>query len=156
MMAYMEANPLEYGELIQLALADKQPYSWRAAWLLSNCMEKDDKRVKSFIPQIINRLPTAPDGQKRDLINVLRKMEIEEEYEGLVFDNCVNIWTRIDKIPSVRYNALRLILQITEKHPELFTEVDLLTQNHYIEPLSEGIRRSIQRMISKVKKKHGS
>ena len=43
MLAYVKANPNEVEELIRLALADKQPYSWRAAWLLRSCLEKNSE-----------------------------------------------------------------------------------------------------------------
>ena len=34
MIAYMETHPEAYEEAVQLAISDKQPYAWRAAWLL--------------------------------------------------------------------------------------------------------------------------
>ena len=148
MISYVESHPDEFEELIGLALLNKQPYSWRAAWLLSNCMDYNDQRIKKYIPKIINALTTVKDGQKRDLINVLRRMEINEEHEGLLFDICVAVWSKIDKLPSVRSSAFKLIIQITKKHPELFNEVVLLTQTEYIESLSHGIKRSIQKLVN--------
>jgi hypothetical protein len=34
MESYVIAHPESFAEAIKLAIADKQPYSWRAAWLL--------------------------------------------------------------------------------------------------------------------------
>ncbi|MCA4900327.1 MAG: hypothetical protein ACK514_02495 [Bacteroidota bacterium] len=49
MIDYMESHPGDFTELIKLAIADKQPYSWRAAWLLWSCMDKNDKRVRKYL-----------------------------------------------------------------------------------------------------------
>ena len=143
----MESHPAKFGELVSLALSNRQPFAWRAAWLLGNCMRVNDERIKGHIPTIIKVLPTVIDGQKRDLINVLRKMELPETYEGPAFDICVAIWCKTDKIPSVRYNALRLMVQIAKKHPELSNEVRLLTQGQYIDSLSPGIKNAILKLM---------
>ncbi len=42
MEAYLKAHTEDFSEAIGLAVADRERYSWRAAWLLGNCMEKDD------------------------------------------------------------------------------------------------------------------
>ncbi len=153
MMTYMDAHPEEIEELIQLSMGDKQPYSWRAAWLLSKCMEENDERVKMVLPEIVNILPNVSDSQKRDLINVLRRMEIPEEQEGILFDTAVNFWCQIEKMPSLRFNAFKLILQIAAKNPELFQEVLLLTEDHYVDTLSPGVKRSLGRLVRKIGKR---
>jgi hypothetical protein len=38
MISYLAAHPEDFEEVVKLAIADKQPYSWRAAWLLWSCM----------------------------------------------------------------------------------------------------------------------
>ena len=156
MVSYIESNPNEFTELINLAFVNKQPYSWRAAWLLWTCMKKNDKRVEKYILPIINILEKVNDSQKRNLINVLRKMEINEQHEGLLFDICVNIWTEIDKQPSVRSKALEMIIQITKKHIELYNEVEVLTQNYYVDSLSNGIKMSIVKKIKELEKFAGN
>jgi hypothetical protein len=34
LISYLSAHPEYFEEAITLAISDKQPYSWRAAWLL--------------------------------------------------------------------------------------------------------------------------
>jgi hypothetical protein len=68
-----------------------------------------------------------------------------------LFNICVNTWEKTGKKPSVRYNSFRLIVKIAKKHPELFNEIILLTQNQYMESLSGTARRSILRMINRLK-----
>ena len=42
MISFMENHPEAFDEAIQLTVSDKQPYSWRAAWLLLSCIEEND------------------------------------------------------------------------------------------------------------------
>ena len=55
--------------------------------------------------------------------------------------------TETDKQSSVRFKAFEFIIQITKKYPELYNEVIVLAQDHYVEPLSAGIKSSMQKMI---------
>ncbi|GAB5554473.1 MAG: hypothetical protein Sapg2KO_40640 [Saprospiraceae bacterium] len=150
MIDFVEANPQEFETLLKLSVSDKQPFAWRAAWLLSNCMNENDERVKDYLPTIINVLRMVPDGQKRDLFNVLRKMELKEEYEGMVYDICISTWSKLDKMSSLRINALKLALKIMTKHPELHEEMSLLTQDYFLETLSPGIKNSVLKMMKTI------
>lgn len=147
MMAYIASHPNAFEELIELAIANKQPYSWRAAWLLWSCMENNDKRIKKHIPTILENLDVFKDGHQRNLINILQKMQIPEEHEGRLFDSCVNIWVDTDKQSSVRFKAFECIVEITKRYPELYNEVATLTEERYLAPLSQGIKRSIFKKI---------
>jgi len=75
-------------------------------------------------------------------------MELTEECEGQLFDISFKIWENTGNQQSVRYNALKLILKIVEKHPDLSNEVVFLTESKYLETLSEGVKKSIARMIA--------
>ncbi len=148
MILYLASNPESFKEAIQLAIADKQPYSWRAAWLLWSCLEENDSRIKTHIPGFIKSLKGKKDGHQRELLKILYLMEIDDEFEGILFDHCISIWEKIDKKPSVRFNAFKLILKISRKHPELSREIGFLMQDHYTDTLSKGVRHSLTKMIA--------
>lgn len=146
----MDAHPEFFEEAIKLAIADKQPYSWRAAWLLWSCMEKNDKRIQKYIKSIVNTLKTKNDGHQRELLKILLKMELKEEYESILFTICMDVWEQINKTPSVRVNALKFIIKIAKKHPELSQEITFLTQDHYLESLSPGAKNSVSKMMNEL------
>jgi len=150
MISFMENHSEFFEEAIELAIADKQPYSWRAAWLLWSCMEENDHRIQKYIKKIVNTLETKDDGHQRELIKILLKMEIKDEYEGILFDHCMDIWEQINKTPSVRVNALKFVIKIAKKHPELSQEITFLTQDHYLESLSPGVKNSVSKMMNEL------
>ena len=147
MIAHLCRHHDDFEEAIHLAVADKQPYSWRAAWLLWSCMEKNDPRIRNHIRAIIDAIPSRRDGHQRELLKILQQMEISEEDEGYLFDICVTIWEKINCRPSVRWHAFNTIVRIARSHPSLFKEINFLTEDHYLDTLSPGIKNSIDRMI---------
>ncbi len=143
----MDAHPEYFDEAIELAISNKQPYSWRAAWLLWGCTEDNDKRIQKYIKKIVDTLETKDDGHQRELIKILLKMELKEDYESILFDHCMDIWEQINKTPSVRVNALKFIIKIAKKHPELAKEITFITEDHYLESLSPGAKNSVSKLI---------
>jgi hypothetical protein len=150
MISYMESHPQDFDEAIKLAVSDKQPYSWRAAWLLWSCMEDNDPRVRSYINNIIEAIETKNDDHQRELIKILLLLDLNEEYEGYLFGVCVNVWEKINKRPSVRLTALKFLIKIAKKHPDLINEIKLLTQEQYLISLSEAVQKSISKMLKEI------
>ncbi len=152
LISHLETHPEDIEEVIQLALADKQPYSWRASWLLWSILEKNDLRLKPHIERIIEILPHRPDEQQRELLIVLQQIDLMQHSEGKLFDICVSIWEQIAKQPSVRFNAFKLMLRIAKNHLDLAKEIGLYTESHYMEGLSENVKKSIAGMLALIDK----
>ena len=115
--------------------------------MLGGVTTKNDSRIKPHIQKIIQVLPKLEDGHQRELLKILLKMDLEKSFEGLLFDLFVDLWEQVRKQPSVRSFAFKGMVKVAEKYPELKNEVLLLTQSHYINPLSPGIRKSILKSI---------
>lgn len=150
MIAYINTHPNEFEELITLALSHQQPYSWRAAWLLWSCLEYNDKRLHGKLENIVDLLPKTNDNQLRELLIILQKMELNESYEGKLFDYCLNIWEKVGKQASIRVNAFKVMVKIIKKHPELRNELMFLTEPYYMDSLSVGVRKSIKKLMKEI------
>jgi hypothetical protein len=150
MIAYLNTHPEDFEEAIQLAISDKQPYGWRSAWLLWSCMEENDKRIQGYIKKIINTISTKGDGHQRELLKILQLMELDEEDEGILLNECVTLWGKTHSRPSVRYTAFMFINKMVARYPDLIHEIELLTEDHYLESLSPGIKLAIKRIIQKL------
>ncbi len=150
MISFLKSNPEHFDEAIKLSISDKQPYSWRAAFLIWGCMEENDTRIQKHINSIVKSIKDKKDGHQRELLKIIYKMEINKKYEGRIFDICMNIWEQISKDPSVRMTALKYIIKIAKKYPELLEEIIPFTQDHYLESLSPGIKRSIEKMMEEI------
>lgn len=152
MVSYIREHPEYFSELIELAVQDKLPCSWRAAWMLWSCMDDNDMRVKGYISKIVKMLPRVKDNQLRELLMVLQRLELSEKIETKLLDFCTELWMKTNKVPSVRYNAFRLMVKVVRKHPALLKEVELLTQPQFMESLSDTVKRCVGRHVGELNK----
>jgi len=146
MVSYLKAHPQEFPEAIDLALSDNQPYARRAASLLWSSMEENDPRLIPFISPMVEVLPSKAEGHRRDLLMVLLRMDLPEVAEGILLDYCIDLWTQEAAIPSLRFTALRMLMKLARKYPELSPELTALTDERYGDTLSEPGRRSLRKM----------
>lgn len=150
MISYLNNHPEDFDEAIQLAMSDKQPYAWRAAWLLWSCMEENDSRIRGYIKPLVNTISTKGDGHQRELLKILQLVELDEEDEGILLNVCVELWGKTNKRPSVRYTAFMFMNKMGAKYPDLSHEIRLLTENRYLETLSPGIKLAIKRITKEL------
>jgi len=152
MISFMDSHPEAFDEAIELALGDEQPFCWRAASLLWDCMKENDSRIRPYVKKIVSALSTKEEGHQRELIKILIKMDLNEKQESILFDICMSLWEQINSSPSIRYNALKYIVKMAKKYPELLNEISYLTQSRYMDTLSPGARKSVHIMIKEITK----
>lgn len=150
MVKVVNASSENFNEAIQLACMNKEPQSWRAAWILGHCTIKNDVRVADHINTLIAAVDRKKDGHQRELIKLIIKNKLNEDQEGLLFDACMNIWEIPRKSSSVRYFAFQFIVSTAKKYPELKQEIDFLTQPEYLDSLSPGIRKGLENRIKEI------
>ena len=151
MVVFLKKNPNLFDETIKVSLGNEKPQSWRAAWLIGQLITKNDKRIKPHIKSILKAIKEKEDGHQRELLKILMKMNLSEKQEGILFDECISIWEDINKSSSVRGFAFLIITNTVKKYPELISEIGFLTQEHYTETLSPGIRHSVIKIIKGLK-----
>lgn len=150
-VSYLQNNPSEFDKTLQIALSDLQPQAWRAAWVIGHCMSKNDVRIQPYVKPFIEFLNKAKDGHQRELLKILIRMEIDEDLEGILFDQCATIWEDISKSPSVRVVAFRFMAQVAKNYPELKNEIEFFCQDHYVDSLSPGIKNSLKKLMKSAK-----
>ncbi|MFC2133411.1 hypothetical protein ACFLTH_02235 [Bacteroidota bacterium] len=144
---FLDKHPELFEQAVKISLGDVQPLAWRAAWLIGNYMETNDARLLPHVDSILSKIPGKGDGHQRELLKILNRLKLSHDQEGILFDICLTIWEEIHKSPSVRGTAFQTILLIVKKYPELKSEIEHLTQPHYTDTLSPGIKNSFFRMV---------
>ncbi|MEP0366408.1 MAG: hypothetical protein ABJN36_15230 [Cyclobacteriaceae bacterium] len=150
MIETVKTDDANFQEAVRIALAGVQPACWRAAWILGHSAESNDPRLQPHADRLIETIPGKEDGYQRELLKVVCKIKLSEEQEGRLFDICMSIWEAVGKSPSVRSCAFNFIVEVAMQYPELSSEITFLTQPEYLEPLSPGIRRSVEKKIAKI------
>jgi hypothetical protein len=148
MVAFLRLHSEYIAEAFTLAVSNKQPYCWRAAWLLQSVLSKNDERLVPHINSLIQALPEKKDGHQRELLKLISLANWDEEMEGELFELCQHIWVQLQHSASLRVTAMEVILRITHKYPELKQELALLLADEYIDTLTPGIRRSLMKRLN--------
>lgn len=134
--------------LVQEALYAEEPQGWRSAWRLNHLMEDDDPVVKEISDEILSVWPSKKDGHQRELLKLLLNVNLNDEQEGRLADICISAWEKEKNSPSLRVTALKHLLKLIQKYPEIRSEFNFLFEERYLESLSPGIKRSALRMIN--------
>jgi hypothetical protein len=146
LVSFLKKHPELFNETVRISLGDVRPQSWRAAWLIGHYMKDNDTLLLPYIDAMLSCITGKEDGHQRELLKILGRLELSEDQEGRLFDVCLSIWEEIHKSPSVRGTAFQTLLKIVSKYPELKSEIEHLTQSHYIETLSPGIKHSLYKL----------
>jgi len=148
--AALDENPALFDQLVEITVSGKHSKSWRAPWVISNLMSDNDARLRPFIKNLINALDGKKDGYQRELLKIIQRMDIPDELEGILFDKCTGIWEVTKKSPSARIAAFKILIDTANKHPELKKDIQFLTEQHYTQTLSPGIKRSLKKMMKEL------
>ena len=131
-------------------ITNKDPQAWRAAWIVGHCSKKNEPRLVDYVDDLISSFEGKKDGHQRELLKLIYKTELNESQEGILFHTCMTIWESVNKSPSVRSFAFRFIAETAKKYPELKEEISFLTQDQYLETLSPGIRKGVEKLIKEI------
>lgn len=112
-------------------------------------MEINDSRVKNSVNGFIKNLLNRNESIQREYLKILMIMELSARQEARLFDSCMSIWESIEKKPGVRVNAFRILVKIITNHPELKNELVFLTQDHFLETLSPGVKWSVKKLLTR-------
>lgn len=151
-LSYLDRHPAGFDTALQLLVEGNKPISWRAAWLINNCMDANDNRIQPFLRDLIQLLPKSPDNLQREVLKIILQMKVDEDLEGLLFDYCIEIWKGISKQSSVRFYAFKTLVMISQKHKALSGEIVSFTQSYYTDSLSQGVKAGIYKMTRAVTK----
>lgn len=143
MIAYVSSEPGAYDEALQLALQQKQPYSWRSAWMIRSCSVPNDPRLKEYITPILQLLPKVHAGQQREFLTLLLNTTLNEDQEGLLYEFCINCWTDLQNQSGTRYKCFLFMLGMAKKYRDLKQEIKLVLDKDLIGTLSPGIKRAV-------------
>jgi len=146
MLRFLRDNPDELNYAAELALENRQPLSWRSAWVLWSLFQEGVPFPQGFSEKILAVIQEKRDGHQRELLKLLWISGIEEEEDGRIFDLCVSLWEDIRKDPSIRIMAMKWMFRISGAHPELLVEMPYYLQEKFTDPLSPGVKRSLEKL----------
>ena len=114
----------KFKALLQLALQEKDPIAWRAAWVLDGSDELKPGLARKHISKIVKALPGLESlGSLRSLLRLLTRYDIPEEEQGLLIDLCFSYLVSEQYPVAVKAHAMQVIYHHVLLYPELKGEL---------------------------------
>jgi hypothetical protein len=143
-------NPPLFDELWKLFLANEEPVSRRAAWVVDVVTEKHPEWVKGLLEELIDCIPTfGHDGLKRHSLHILSRSPLPENKLGEIADFCFEWLLKQGEAVATKMYSMEILYRISELEPDLKPEladsIRLL-----MEEGSPGIRSCGNRTLKKL------
>lgn len=148
MIEFVNDNPDAMEEALELALTNKQPLSWRSAWLIWSCISYNNPFIVQNIDKIISYIPSARNNQKRELIKILLLVDLSPVQSSTMFDISSALWTDSSLDPSIRMNALKMLLKISNENDSLKNKIINITTDNLIKTLTGGAQKSVKKLLN--------
>ena len=149
-------QPELYSELIEIALYNTEPKSWRAAYLIDKINDTFPDFILPYLEKITTQLKAEKNSsKKRHLLKLLSVNEINEKHLTFLVEYCIGIMGNGNEPPAVRVHAMQILYNISEYEPELKPEV-LACIEHEIEyHATAGILSRGYKLTQKLQKQIG-
>lgn len=145
-------SDVHFKTLLQLALHEKDPLSWRASWILDGADEKKPGMARKFVSRIVLALPEMESkGSLRSLLRLLTRYDIPEDEQGLLIDLCFSYLVSELYPVAVKAHAMQIIYQHVLIYPELKGELIAVIEDQ-MENNSVGFKSRGHNLIKQMEK----
>ena len=145
-------SQVAFKELLDLAVYEKDPLAWRAAWILDGCSEFNPLIARGSISLIIKKLPGIKSTSViRSLLRLMCRYEIPEDDQGMLIDRCFSYMVSELFPVAVKVHAMQIIYNHAMIYPELKSELKTVIEDQIINN-SVGFRSRGKRIIRQLEK----
>ena len=146
----VQSSPEKFKSLLDIALVEKDPLAWRAAWVLDGSDEKSPGLARDYISTVVCKLPEIKsNGSIRSLLRMLCRYDIREDDQGILIDLCFKYLVSEFYPVAVKVHAMQIVYQHVLIYPELKEELVTVIQDQEGNN-SLGFRSRGRRIIKKL------
>ena len=147
-------SPQNYQSLMDLALYDKRPMSWRAAYLIDKINDIQPELIKPYFIKMMEKVKTEKQkGKKRHFLKLISMNQIPTEQQGVMLDFCIETFKSSKEDVAVRVHAMQILYNLTEVEPGLITEILAIIEHEMANHSSAGITSRGSKLVKKLMKK---
>ena len=142
----------KFKNLWDLALYEKDPVAWRAAWILDGAAELHPEIALNHIGALVRQLPDIDStGTLRCLLRLLCRYEIKEDEQGILIDLCFGYMVSELYPVAVKVHAMQIIYNHVLLYPELKDELVTVIRDQVVNN-SVGFKSRGMRIVKQLEK----
>ncbi len=127
--------------LLEIALYSNRPKSWRAAWIVDKINDNNPELIEPYISRMIIQLKKETgSSKKRQFLKLISLHKMPPEHHSFLLEYCIKCFTSAGEPIAVRVYALQVLYNISEKEPELKSELFSIIQHEIELHSSAGIK----------------
>ncbi|CAI8263760.1 MAG: Uncharacterised protein [Flavobacteriia bacterium] len=138
--------PLRLDEVWKVALEDKA-WSWRCAWLIARFVQDLRENIHPRRLELLAVVEEKASGHQRELLRIIAGLDLDKNELGPLYDRCLNIWTDVRASSGTRSLAMGQMIRVATELPEFNSELQAVSGAEFMESLSSGIRRSLEKKL---------
>ncbi len=128
--ACVAKDPERLDELMEFFFDDDLRTCQRAAWPVCKLGIKNPELLQKYTRRMIENLNNPKhDAVVRNTVRIWAEMNIEEQYEGEIFERCFNYLCNPKVAVAIRAFSITVAAKIAKKYPELSEELRLELEN---------------------------
>jgi hypothetical protein len=145
---YIDGDPERFAELMRLFLGPVYRISQRAAWSVSNCIERHPELVNPYFNTLIKQLERddAHVAVRRNVVRLLQFVEVPKRYGGRIFDVCYKLFDDPSEPVAVRVFSMTVAAKLAKDSPELLDELRLVAAK-YPQAATAGFQSRSRRVL---------
>lgn len=119
-------QPALLDEFWDIALSDRSPHNWRAAWVIKGIWERSPALVEPLLPRMRKALPhLKKNGVKREFLRMLSEYAVpdDEDELGCLLNSCFEWLSEPAGPVAVKIHSMVILLEISKKFPEIIPEL---------------------------------
>lgn len=146
-------HPPFFIELWKIFLANEEPVSRRAAWVIDVCSEEKPEWIAPLLKELIKTFPEfTHDGMKRHSLRILARSPLPAEKLGELASICFDWLMHRDESVATKMYCMEILYRISEIEPDLKPELADSIRMQMVEG-TPGIRSCGKRLLKKLARK---
>jgi hypothetical protein len=146
---WVGGDPRRFKQLMDLFLNGDYRITQRAAWIVSTCADLHPGLVGPWLKPMIRRMqdPEVHDAVRRNVLHVLKYVDIPRPLQGIVATLCFDYLASIDAPIAVKAFSMTILGRLARHEPDLRRELALVIQQML--PYGGGAIRSSGKNVLK-------
>ena len=126
-------NPERFAELMKCFFEGEYRVTQRAAWPMSNCVEKYPDLIKPYYKKLLANLnrPGLHDSIPRNTLRLLQYVEIPEKFHGQVMDICFRYLSSPAEAVAIKAFSITVLQNLAKQYPEIINEIKLVIEERW-------------------------
>ena len=143
-------HPPVFLELWKIFMANEEPVSRRAAWVVDVCSEKYPEWISPLLTELIETFPGfTHDGLKRHSLRILARSPLPAEKLGELASICFYWLLLREESVAIKMYCMEILYRISDIEPDLKPELVDSIRMQMVEG-TQGIRSYGNRLLKKL------